>query len=116
MSISPVSGVGTVTLDELWLLDVTHGAMTLVNCGGATRLWIDSPDASANNRPGLYVGTQDDRSDAAGLPLVPFAQHLLDPDGMVLYSVTDGVAAAKVSASFYQRGHTHPPVDNTTAA
>lgn len=103
---------GTVLLDEVYLLDVTHGAFTLLHVGGvATRLWIDAPDADpVRNRPAIYIGTLDDRSDAAAAPgssILARGDHDLDPGGVVLATVTDNVDNAVVSASFYHRHNTH---------
>jgi hypothetical protein len=104
---------GTVTVDELYLFDVTHGAVSLVDCGGTgTRLWLDAPDADpARNRPTIYIGTLDDRSDAVGArydKILALGEHDLAPEGASLLTVTDGVGAASASGSFYQRWHTQP--------
>lgn len=106
-----ISGTPTVTLDEVYLLDMTHGATTLVDCGTATRMWIDAPDADPlRNRPAIYLGTQSDRSDAAGATgdqIRSIGDHDLDPRGAAMLTVTDGVNNALVSASFFKRWHTH---------
>jgi len=116
MLAASIVGTGSIYLDEIWLLDQTHGQVTIVNCGTtagtATRLWVDAPDADpTRNRPAVYLGTQDDRSDAVAVPMasiLSLGQHLIDPDGMSLFSVTDNVADARVSGSAYRRGHSHP--------
>ena len=104
------TGTGTCYVDELYLLDVTHGAISLVDCGTATRLWLDAPDADpVRNRPAFYVGSQDDRSDAAGVlgtSVLARGDHDLDPLGAAMLTVCE-VDDAAVSASFYQRWHTH---------
>jgi hypothetical protein len=101
---------GTISLDELYLLNLTTGEITLVNAGAtATRLWLDAADADpVRNRPQIYAGTLDDRSDAVGVPssqIMSFGDHDLDPRGVTLFTVTDGVPGAEVSGSFYQRWH-----------
>lgn len=106
------SGVAGLALDEVYLLDVTHGDYSLINCGAtATRLSLDAPDAGSKNRPAVYLGTTDDRSDAYGADgltqVLSLGDHDLDPEGSVLFTVTDNVNNAAVSASFYQRWHTH---------
>lgn len=105
-----LAGVGNVFLDELWLFDVTNGRLSIAGAPTSTRMWFDAPDADpVRNLPAIYIGNQDDRSDAAMTFLISsLGQHLLDPDGATLFTVTDNVANAAVSASFYRRGHTHP--------
>lgn len=110
----------TVTLDELYLLDISHGDFSLVYTGlggpAFTQLWLDAPDADpAKNRPAVYTGTLADRSDASfpapnGLlntQIKAIGDHDLDPDGAILFTVTDGVDNAVVTGSFYHRWHTH---------
>jgi hypothetical protein len=100
-------------LDELYLFDVTNGDLSIATASASagTRLWIDSADYDpSRNRPVIYQGTQDDRSDAGGVPyfqITALDEHRLDPDGTAIFTVTDGVAGASVSASFYHRWHTH---------
>jgi hypothetical protein len=103
------------TLDELFLLDVTRGAYSLVTTAASpfnfTRLWLDSPDADqGNNRPQIYFGTSAVRADAARLPygqIKSGGDHDLDPNGSLVFTVTDGVDDAVVTASYYKRWHTH---------
>lgn len=106
------AGAGTITVDELYLLDVTHGAVSLVDCGAATRLWLNAPDADPiRNRPTIYLGTLDDRTDAVHArydQVLALGEHDLVPEGALLLSVTDGVDSALASASFFQRWHTQP--------
>lgn len=111
------SGTGptTVQLDELYLFDVTHGTLTMVNVGSTggspTRMWIDAPDVDpSRNRPAIYVGTAADRSNAIGAAMatvLSFGDHDLDPNGSNMFTVTDGVDNAVVTASFYHRWLTH---------
>jgi hypothetical protein len=112
-------GSGTLpTLDELFLLDVTHGSFTLFTLATSlpftaspTQLWLDSPDADrSDNRPHIYYGSSADRSDATQVPypqIKSFGDHDLDPNGTTVFTVTDGVDDAVVTASYYQRWHTH---------
>lgn len=107
------AGGGNITFDELYLLDVTHGAVSLIDCGAtATRLWLNAPDSDpTRNRPTIYLGTLDDRSNAVNArydQILSLGEHDLAPEGSVLFTVTDGVGAALASASFYQRWHTQP--------
>jgi hypothetical protein len=107
------TGSGTITFDELYLLDVTHGTVSLIACGAtATRLWLNAPDADpTRNRPTIYIGTLDDRSDAVGArydQILSLGEHDLAPEGASLLTVTDGVGSALASASFYRRWHTQP--------
>lgn len=107
------TGSANIVCDELWLLDITHGDLSLIDTGtGQTSLWLDAPDADPErNRPAVYTGTAADRSNAMGVlmsGILALGDHDLDPDGAALFTVTDGVANAAVTASFYRRWHTHP--------
>jgi len=110
-----VAGTGTITIDELYLVNLTVGEVTLVNPFGLTpaptRLWLDAADADpSRNRPIAYYGTADDRSDALGVPMVSImslGDHDLHPGSTTVFTVTDGVADAVVTAAFYNRWHTH---------
>jgi hypothetical protein len=78
---------------------------------GKTRVWLDAPDADpVRNRPAFYAGTSSTRSDAAAIPhdqITALGDHDLQPGGSFVFSVTDNVNNAAVSASFYHRWHTH---------
>jgi hypothetical protein len=112
-------GSGTLpTLDELFLLDVTHGAFTLFTLATSlaftaspTQLWLDSPDADrSDNQPHIYYGANADRSDATQVPypqIKSFGDHDLDPNGTTVFTVTDGVDDAAVTATYYQRWHSN---------
>jgi hypothetical protein len=106
------TGSGTIIVDELYVLDLTHGAVSLLDCGTATRVWIEAPDVDpVRNRPAIYLGTTDDRSDAIGArqdQILSMGEHDLAPEGSSLLTVTDGVGNASATASFYQRWHTQP--------
>jgi hypothetical protein len=106
------AGGGTISIDELYLLDITHGEVSLIDSGTATRLWVDAPDADpTRNRPAVYLGTTDDRTDAVHArydQVLSLGEHELAPEGATMLTVTDGVGAALASASFYQRWHTQP--------
>jgi hypothetical protein len=109
---------GTHDLDDVYLFDLTHGSLTWVADGvpSFSQLWIDSPDVDPlKNRPAIYIGNQSDRSDAASPPapglLTPdihsFGDHDLDPGGISLFTITDKVSNATVTASFYKRWGTY---------
>lgn len=105
------SGGTGVALDECYLLDITHGECSAVDCGSTnTRLWFDAADVAINQGPRIYVGTQDNRSDAdAAQNILWKMEHRLRPGGTVIFTVVEGVDNAAVSASYYPRGHTHAP-------
>lgn len=113
VTVSATSTTGNVLLDELYLLDVTHGAFSLVLAAATnhTMLWIDAPDVNpAKNRPAIYIGTQADRSDAISLQLLQLLSmgaHELDPGGTIMLTVTDAEDDATANVSFYHRWHTH---------
>lgn len=112
ITVSATANTGTHSVDELYVLDVTRGAFTLVTANGtATQMWIDAPDVDpVRNTPAIYSGSQADRSDAAAptySTVLSVGDHDLNPDGAMLFTVTDGVNDAAASASFYRRWHTH---------
>ena len=107
------SGI-TVNLDEVFVVDVTHGALSLLflsTSSGYTQVWLDSPDADpATNRPAVYVGTSADRSDAERPPydrIASLGDHEFDPGGTTVFTVTGSLDNASVAATYYHRWHTH---------
>jgi hypothetical protein len=97
---------------------VTHGSFTLFTlatslpfAASPTQLWLDSPDADrSDNQPHIYYGANADRSDASQVPypqIASFGDHDLDPNGTTVFTVTDGVDDAVVTATYYQRWHTN---------
>lgn len=108
------ANTGTHTLDELLLVNVTRGSLSLVANAASptyTRIWFDAPDNDpSRNRPAIYVGTQADRTDALTpdpLLIYSVGDHDLDPAGASLFTVTEGVNDAAANATFYHRWHTH---------
>jgi hypothetical protein len=109
--VSASGGTGIQYLDELYLFDITTGAFSLLDSGGAPRLWLDAPDVNpVTNRPGAFTGTVADRSDAIGIPgtsIYSLMAHELAPEGSVIFTVTDLIGGSNVSGSFFERGHTY---------
>lgn len=104
--VGAADGTGTAWLDDLYLWNLTLGELTHVRCGPtATRLWIDSPDASNDGQPGIWIGTQPDRTNqVSAFPnAAAFDIHRFDPvKGVNITTVVTGpVDAAEVSFDYY---------------
>ncbi len=100
-------------LDEAWAFDVENGYLSISSCGAgspasgsvASRWWYDSPSISNDGIPGMWAGTQADRSDA--LAVADDAQagdlHEFTPPAQALHLVTPGATDASASLSHYAR-------------
>lgn len=108
---------GNTLLDEAWLFNVQAGRLTKVDCGiaspssggSANVLFIDAPTAETPG-PGVYLGTDTDRSDAYHAALAELGSleiHELNPPSASVYVVTTNSAQADVSFSHYRYFHTH---------
>lgn len=98
-----------VYLDELWLFNLTDGAVSVLSAGAAQRVWFDSPDDD-RLYPAVFTGSEADRSDAVGAPLgsvQSVGRHRLLPGLMDVFTVTTGAADATAAVSYYRRWHTH---------
>lgn len=104
---------GACQVDEVFLLDITNGRMSLVSCGtgapstggASNRLWIESPTLDTP-RPGYYLGTEADQTDrrhATGDEIMSFQSHELAPGTVNVFTATTGVSAATVSAELFPR-------------
>jgi hypothetical protein len=111
LSIVGSGGGGQQWLDEIYLLDVTRGDVTIINAGSYTRMWVDSADVdTSRNQPAVYLGNSSTRGDAVSVTssqIVSLGPHELDPVGASMLTVTDGVLNAVVTAAFYKRWHTN---------
>ena len=102
-----------VEVDDMWLFNLTTGALTWVDCGTGTpaaggasnRLWVDTASLDWP-RPAVWVGTEADRSDArhaVGNEILSPGTHLLEPGVVNLFTYSN---AANVAASArYARRH-----------
>jgi hypothetical protein len=99
-----------VYLDEMWLLNLTDGSVSIVRAGARKRLWLDSPDDDRVN-PTVWLGDAADKSDAFGADLatqvIALGRHALLPGYMDMLTVTTGADNADAGASYYRRWHTH---------
>lgn len=104
---------GASDVDELWLLNLTDGRMSLVSCGTGTpatggasnRLWIETPSLDLE-RQAYFVGTEEDRSDrrhASANDIRSFQVHEMEPGAMNVFVASTGAVAPAVSAELYPR-------------
>lgn len=98
-----ISG-SSVQYDEVWLLNLDHGALTIVEAGTHKRVWIET----ANNvrpRPAIYIGDDEDRSDAFHDPTLVAAwgtHEFASPITNALV-VTPGCENADVGFEYFPR-------------
>lgn len=109
----------SVRLDKVWAFYLGEDAdLTYVKAGAGTpalgtvhsRLFLDAPTLANDGAPGLFVGTQADRSDAfhPGYPTVQsWGRHLFAPPSVNLFVVTTGAANPSVSLRHRPAWHTH---------
>lgn len=100
------SGV-TVTLDEALLVNMSVGALTQVDMV-AKRLFIE-PSTVETPRPRLLQGNDADRADAyyPGVSVKAWGQHMLEPGSNKILTVAPGPTGAALTASWFDRWHTH---------
>jgi hypothetical protein len=107
---SPLTATDDVFLDELWLFNLTDGALTIVDADDAQRVWLDSADGERSN-PTIWVGDEADRTDATAANLTAsvrsMGSHAFVPGYMDLFTVTTSAEDAAASVSYYPRWHTH---------
>jgi hypothetical protein len=107
---SPFTATDPVYLDELWLFNLTDGALSIVAAGSSQRVWLDSADGERPN-PTIWLGSDVDRGDAVAAPLLgtvkAMGSHELLPGYMDLFTVTTGADNADASVTYYPRWHTH---------
>lgn len=106
-------------LDKLWAFYLGEDAdLTYVKAGAGTptlgaahsRVFLDAPTLNNDGAPGLFVGTQADRSDAfhPGYPAVQsWGRHLFAPPSVNLFVVTTGATNPSVTLRHRPAWHTH---------
>lgn len=114
-----LSAAGAVDVDDLYLFNLTVGALTLVDCGTgapsaggpANRLWIDTATLD-RTYPTMWVGTEADGSDkhhVSGVDTVRSEQpHRWPPGEINLFTLTDNALFAAAQLEFYESWHSHP--------
>lgn len=115
-----------VELDEAFVFNTDVGRLTGVVCGtgsptaggASSRVWVDTPRLDWPN-PAIWLGTQEDRSDArhavGGQPAdggeVPAqGTHVFEPGDVNLLTVSTAVTNVAASLSYYRR-HQHNRAD-----
>lgn len=123
---SPASGTVRVTiedptdsnirLDDLYLLNLDIGTVTIVSCGtgtpasggSANRLWLDPATMTNDGQPAIFIGYAADRSDAydPGTAIKAWTPPLFEPTSMNLFTACNALDAA-VTLSHFRRGLHH---------
>lgn len=108
----------TLEMDDLYLFNLSTGALTLVSAGTGTpttggassRLWIKAPSTDSPN-PTTWLGTLADESDSrhtyGSKERTSLGTHVLTPGTMNVFTLTTGATYAAVSAEFYRRYHSN---------
>lgn len=101
-------------IDDLWICNLTTGALTRVDCGTAgspspggpfNRLWIDTATLEWP-RPAIWVGTEPDRSDARHVDsseCQAAGTHTLPPGAVNVFAMTSGAPYAAVRGRYHPR-------------
>lgn len=112
-----IPGLSAQQIDEVWAFWVgDDSALTLVTCGEGTptpglihnRLWVNSPTI-LDPRPTVYVGTEDDQSDAfhAGGLAAAWGLHSFTPGPMLVYIANSGEPNPAMELRHFPRWFTH---------
>lgn len=91
--------------DEIWLLNLDEGAVTVVEAGTHQRAWIETA-TTARPRPAIYVGDAEDQSDAFCDPaqIKAWGVHEFSPGAvMALVVASDVTTQPDVSFRYYPR-------------
>lgn len=110
LSLSMASGGASVLVDEAWLLDTEHGAVTVIHEPTAfqlTSIELRSPELESP-RPAV-IGTWDTYGTQDITRLVTsFGTHLFEPGLLHVFTATDLAKYAQCELEYYRRYHSHP--------
>jgi hypothetical protein len=98
-----------IYLDEWWPFRMGDDcALTIVKSDEASFLWLDSPDASSPV-PRVWVSNNSDRSDQRhpGAGVIAQGNHVLTPDGTMVFVASTGIELPALSATYYKRWHSN---------
>lgn len=90
--------------DEAWLFNLDQGAVTVVEAGARSRVWIETATTD-RPRPAIYVGNNADRTDAFHDPslVVAWGTHEFAPPLTNALVVTSGCESPSVGFWYYAR-------------
>lgn len=96
-------------LDELWLFDLTHGALTWVQ-SSEDIAWMEirSPELGAT-RPSVFGGAGAVSENGVSIDHLcqSFGAHRFDPGLMQVFTVCSSSLVSQSEIEFYPRGHSH---------
>lgn len=102
-------GAGTTYIQESWLFN-TAGSLSIVNVGTRKRLSLRAPSLD-EPQGAMWTGNAADESDWYSVSSLatsrPPGGHILKPGINNVYTATTGAVDASVSATHFDRGHTH---------
>lgn len=95
---------GDASYDEMWVLNLDHGAVTIVAAGTHERVWIETA-TTERPRPAIYVGDAEDQSDAFHDPALvgAWGVHDFSPPLTAALVVTGDCDGPDVSFTYYDR-------------
>lgn len=90
--------------DEMWLLNLDHGAVTTIEAGNYRRAWIETA-TTGRPRPAVYVGDAADKSNAFHNPALvgAWGTHEFAPPLTNALVVTSNCDGPEVAFEFYPR-------------
>lgn len=105
ISSSEASGID---VDEAYLFNLDSGALTVVDCGDSTRVWVNSATLDWP-MPSIMVGDDADGSDSysTGDTVTAWGVHEIKPKSINVFAVTPGALDAGVRLRFTPAWHTH---------
>lgn len=105
LSSSEASGID---VDEAYLFNIDSGALTVVDCGDSTRLWVNSATLDWP-MPSILRGDAEDGSDAysTGATVTAWGVHEIAPPSINVFAVTPGALDAGVRLRLTYAWHTH---------
>ncbi|NUS57650.1 MAG: hypothetical protein HOV66_22755 [Streptomycetaceae bacterium] len=97
-----------VDVDEAYLFDLEHGALTIAPAGTGTRLRIEAPTLEWP-MPAVLAGTLADGSDMVEVAPIAGGVHPTDPPRISIFAVTPGALDAHALVGQFAAWHTHAP-------
>lgn len=110
-----IESTDDVQIDELYICNLTAGALTIVSCGTGTpaaggassRLWVDTASLDVPH-PSIWVGTQSDRSDARhASDYLAEMPHQLPPGLLNVFALSSNAVLPAVSLEYFPQWHFH---------
>ncbi len=97
-----------IDVDEAYLFNLDSGALTVVDCGDSTRLWVNSATLDWP-MPSIMVGDAEDGSDSysTGDTVTAWGVHEIKPRSINVFAVTPDALDAGVRVRHTRAWHTH---------